>query len=230
MIMEKIDLHEIQRSILEKLGYRNSLRFSELQGKESSNKVSFHLNKLRDKDLIKKEDQKYSTTSKGKNYLAYLEYEQIRQPVIINHVFVFKDESVYLKKREDSLDPFPGAYRGPVLRNEKDESMKNSAEEAFEKEFGTESKEACIKGVMRNSINFAEGFTQHYMAFFTAIETSIDIDEDFHELDELDELNIIPGLEKIIREVKSTDSRFIGEWKITEKDSEGFKVESIEFE
>lgn len=228
--MDKIDLHEIQRSILEKLGYRNSLRFSELQGNKSSNKISFHLNKLREKELIEKKEQKYSTTAKGKNYLAYLEHEQIRQPLIINHVLIYSDDRVYLKKRDDSLDPFPGSYRGPVLRTEKNESIKESAQEAFEKEFGKDSPEARIKGVMRNNINFSEGFTQHYMAFFTCIEASLEAEDDFYSMDELDEMNLIPGLDSIIRKVRENDSRFFGEWSITENDSGEFTLDSLDFE
>lgn len=229
-MMEKIDLHEIQRSILEKLGYRNKLRFSELQGNESSNKISFHLNKLQDKELIVKEEQKYSTTAEGKNYLAYLEHEQIRQPLIINHVFIFDEDKVYLKKREDPLDPFPGAYRGPVLRTEKNESNKRSAEEAFEKEFGEKSPESEIRGVMRNNIKFSEGFSQHYMAFFTVIEASNKDSEDFYDIEKLDELNIIPGLEDIIRKARDNESRFFGEWSISENEEGEFRLESLNFE
>jgi len=228
--MDNIDLHGIQRLILEKLGYRNKLRFSELQGNESSNKISFHLNKLRDKGLIRKNDQKYSTTSKGKNYLAYIEHQQIRQPLIINHVLIYSNNKIYLKKREDPLDPFPGAFRGPVLRTEKKESIKRSAEEAFEKEFGTESQEAEIRGVMRNNINFSEGFSQHYMAFFTVIKTEKEFNEDFYKLEEIDNLSLIPGLDQIIKKAKERDSRFFGEWTILENENGEFMLESLDFE
>lgn len=227
--MNNFDLHKIQRSILEKLGYRNSLRFSELQGNESSNKISFHLNKLREKDLIKKRNQKYSSTSEGKDYLAYMEHETIRQPLIINHVFIYDNDKIYLKKREDPLDPFPGAYRGPVLRTEKNESVKRSAEEAFEKEFEKDSPQAKIKGVMRNNINFAEGFSQHYMAFFTTIEASIGTDEDFYEISKINDMDLIPGLVDIIEKARDEDARFFGEWSI-EQDADRFVLESLDFE
>ena len=227
--MENIDSHEIQRSILEKLGYRNRLRFSDLQGKRSSNKVSFHLNKLQEKDLIEKEEQKYSTTARGKNYLAYLEQEEIRQPLIINHVFILSDGKIYLKKREDPLDPFPGAYRGPVLRTEKNESNRASAEKKKKKEFGQESPESEIKGVMRNNINFSEGFSQHYMAFFTLIEASELDGSDFYSLEELEDINTIPGLDEIIRKATEKDARFLGEWSIEENDEREFELESLIF-
>lgn len=228
--MENIDLHEIQRSILENLGYRNKLRFSELQGNRSSNKISFHLNKLKEKGLIEKEEQNYSTTADGKSYLAYLEQEGIRQPLIINHVFIFAENKIYLKKRDDPLDPFPGAYRGPVLRTEKNESNKRSAEEAFQKEFEKKSPKAEIRGVMRNNINFSEGFSQHYMAFFTVIEASEQAGSDFYDIDELDEINLIPGLEEIIMKASEKDAKFFGEWTIAEDKNGEFRLESLNFE
>lgn len=228
--MKNIDLHDIQESIMEKLGYRNRMRFSDLQGNESSNKISFHLNKLQENKLIEKKDNKYSTTAKGKEYLAYIEQQQLRQPLIINHVLIFSGDSVYLNRRDDALDPFPGSYRGLVLRTEKDESIQRSAEEAYSKEFGEESPEADIRGVMRNNIHLSGGFEQHYISFFTVIETSKDKEENFHDLENLESLEIIPGLDKLILKSRDEDERFFGEWTISETDKDSFELSHIEFE
>lgn len=229
--MENIELHEIQRSIMEKLGYRNRKRFSELQGNKSSNKISFHLNKLQEENLIQKEDRKYFTTPEGKEYLAYIEQNQIRQPLIINHVLIYSEDSVYLKKRNDPLDPFPGSYRGLVLRTEKNSSIQRSAEEAFSREFGKKSPEADIRGVVRNNVHLLGGFKQHYISFFTAIVADNLDEEDFYQINELESLELIPGLEKLIRKSqKKEEGRFFGEWTITEKDDHSFELTNLEFE
>lgn len=228
--MKNIELHEIQKSIMEKLGYRNRKRFSELQGNKSSNKISFHLNKLQEENLIQKKDKKYFTTPEGKDYLAYIEQNQIRQPLIINHTIIFSGESIYLKKRDDPLDPFPGSYRGLVLRTEKDESIQRSAEEAYRKEFGEDSPEAVIRGVMRNNVHLLGGFTQHYISFFTIIEAE-DLDEqDFYKLDDIKDIELIPGLRQLIERCQDDKGRFFGEWTITENEDHSFELTNLEFE
>ncbi len=229
--MKNIELHEIQKSIMEKLGYRNRKRFSELQGNKSSNKISFHLNKLQEENLIEKKDKKYSTTAEGKEYLAYIEQNQIRQPLIINHVLIFSGDSVYLKRRDDPLDPFPGSFRGLVLRTEKDESIQRSAEEAFRKEFDKESSEADIRGVMRNNVHLFGGFKQHYISFFTVIEDDdIERGDDFYEVEGLEEMHLIPGLNQLIRKSRNEDERFFGEWTIKENEDHSFELANLEFE
>lgn len=73
------NLHFIQIQILKKLIFHLELSYSELRPDDSieNNKLNFHLNALKDMELIQKTDSLYSLTNKGKEYAGRIDTEAL---------------------------------------------------------------------------------------------------------------------------------------------------------
>lgn len=74
------DLHEIQVKILKKLLFAPGLRYVDLRPSEDveNNKLNFHLNQLKDLELIHKEGETYSLTNKGKEFAGRLDTDNLK--------------------------------------------------------------------------------------------------------------------------------------------------------
>lgn len=228
--MKDRNLHPIKRSILKKLGYRNTEIFSDLQAGESSSKVSFHLKKLREDGLIRKKGDRYETTSKGKEYLAYLESKKEDQSIVLNHLLIYSDGKIYLDRRSDSLDPFEGVYRGVVERESKEVSMKDIAREKFEERFDAEIKGLRVAGVLENRFESDKGFSQSYISFFTEVKADVDGEENLYPVQDVGELETLPGYQEIVRKVRNWEKeKFIGEWTIKESEEGELSLEKLSF-
>lgn len=228
--MKDRDLHPIKRSILKKLGYRNSEIFSKLQEGESSSKISFHLKKMREDGLIRKKGDRYETTSKGKEYLAYLESKKQEQSIVLNHLLVYSGDQIYLDRRSDPLDPFEGVYRGIVEREKKSSSMKEIAREKFNERFDAEVIGLRVAGVLENSFESDEGFSQNYISFFTKINTDLGENENLYSIKEVGDMDTLPGYHKIVRKTRNwEDEKFIGEWAVKGSEEGELSLKKLSF-
>jgi ADP-ribose pyrophosphatase YjhB (NUDIX family) len=64
------DIHPYQRIILKRLMYNPALRFSKLQIEEITSKhLTYHINQLKEQQLIEKVGARYSLTVEGKKYV-----------------------------------------------------------------------------------------------------------------------------------------------------------------
>lgn len=220
------NIHPIQEMILKKLGYNEEKAFSEIRGDIESNKLSFHLKKLQERDLIEKTDEGYKSTKKGREILPYFDLENSRHPVVVVDILVFSEDRVYLKQKEgDPLDPFSGDYRAPSTRVSKNNRIHRTAEKLFEEEFGKESNNVEIGAIFDSEVHFQDNSKQHYLLFFFVVEED-ELNKEFTPLDELRELNILPGLDKVIKSVKERDSLFMGKWDVKQEE-EGLKVKEF---
>jgi ADP-ribose pyrophosphatase YjhB (NUDIX family) len=221
-------LHPIQEKILKRLGYGDRKNFSEIRGDIESNKFAFHLKKLRERRLIEKSDEGYRTTREGREILPYFDLKNSRHPVIVADLLVFSGNEVYLlPKKDDPLDPFEGDYRAPSTRIGKNDRVEESAEKIFEEEFGR-AKEVEKTAVFDSEVEFRDGSRQHYILFFFKTEVDEDLEERGYRIDQLGSIELLPGLEKVIRKAKWSDSFFMGEWDIEETES-GFSVRKQDF-
>jgi len=131
---------DVQKKILVKLMHNQGLRYNELWNKEcESNKFNYHLQKLVETGIIKKEEEKYCLTVKGKKLVTSLEGatgEEKSKPVVC--VFILghltKEDKIlaHLRKKEPFYD-FAGIIAGKV---EFGETPKNAAEMEFKEETG----------------------------------------------------------------------------------------------
>lgn len=225
-----VNLHPIQETIIKRLGYDDEKSFSEIKGDFESNKFSFHLKKLRESDLIEKKAQGYILTSKGREILPYFDLENERHPVIVVDLLVFSEGSVYLlDKEEDPLDPFSGEYRTPSTRISKNERLRSQAEDLYEKHFGENPEELENSAVFDSQISFKDGSKQHYLLFFYSVEKNHDQEENLFAIEDLDDLDTLPGLGSVIQKIKNSDSSLTGQWDVSESEK-GFEVKEFKVE
>ncbi len=221
--------HPIQEKVLKELGYSGEKSFSEIKGETESNKFSFHLKELRKEELIEKTDEGYRLTSKGRELLPYFDLDGTHHPVVVVDLLVFSDEKVYLKPKEDDpLDPFEGDYRAPSSRIGKNDRLEEKARELFREEFGRAPENLAKSGVFDSQVKFSDGSKQHYLVFYFKTEIPEEPGDNWFQLDEIKNMNLLPGLEKTTRKIRWDDSTLMGQWDIKE-DEDGFKVEKLEF-
>lgn len=222
-------LHSIQEKILKRLGYGGEKSFSDIRWDIESNKFAFHLKKLRERDLIEKTEEGYRTTRKGRELLPYFDLEKARHPVIVTDLLVFSNGRVYLKpKDDDPLDPFEGDYRAPSTRIGKTDRVEESAEQLFEDIFGHAPENIKESAVFDSQVEFQDGSKQHYLLFFFKAEIEEPLGEKGYRLDNLSDINVLPGLEKVIKKVKRSEGFSMGRWDLREEE-DGFEIESLEF-
>lgn len=223
------NLHPIQERILKSLGYDKKKSFTELKGNIKSNKFSFHINKLQEEGMIEKAGKKYKNTSLAKEILPYFELGDLSHPVIVVNVLAFSDEKVYLVEREDDLlDPFSDYYSIPFSKLNERARLKDKAKEIAKDEVGTGDEELEEIAVFDGQLEFVEGSKQHYLWFFFRTEADTAEGENWFDLDELEDVDLIPGLDKIIKKMKWADSLSMGMWDL-EQTKDGFQINEISF-
>ncbi|MFB6145548.1 MAG: hypothetical protein ABEJ99_03510 [Candidatus Nanohaloarchaea archaeon] len=229
MSNDSLDMHEIQKEILKRIGYHGSKSFSYIQWDDiESNKLSFHLKKLVEKGMIEKTKAGYRTTSKGREILPYFDLGDVRHPVNVVDLLIISNGKVYLQPKQDPLDPLSGDFRAPSSRTGKKDRLKNKAEEIFVEVFEQEPPKIKKAGVFDSMVHFLDGSQQHYILFFFKTEMDEAPGDYWFEIDDLDQLNILPGLNKVITELVQNDSIVMGEWDLEETET-GFDVINLEF-
>jgi ADP-ribose pyrophosphatase YjhB (NUDIX family) len=136
-VQESIDLHHIQKSIIEKLSNNNLLRFSELQPKDIPNNVfTYHLKRLESTGYIKHYDRKgYAATRKALKTIHYTERSSRHKisPILLTAIYVSDSNNrVLLLKRKNK--PFASSFGIPSGTIHQDESIFDAAKrELYEK-------------------------------------------------------------------------------------------------
>lgn len=221
--------HPIQEKILKRLGYSDERSFSDIKGDTESNKLSFHLNKLKDDGLIEDTEEGYRLTSRGRELLPYFDLEEEYHPVVVADLLVFSEEKVYLKpKKEDPLDPFAGDYRAPSSRVGRNQRLEETAREIFRDEFNQEPGKLEKSGVFDSQVKFSDGSKQQYLVFYFTARKEIEDEENWYEISDLKELSLLPGLKQTVKKIHWNDSLIMGAWDIRET-GEGLEVEKLEF-
>lgn len=227
--MRQFQFHPIQEKILKRLGYETEPKsFSEIRGDIESNKFAFHLKKLQEKKMIEKTEDGYRLTTHGREILPYFDLKESYHPVIVVDLILFSGDDVYLKpKGEDPLDPFSGDFRAPSSRISKNDRLKEKADKLFRDEFDQEPEGLEPAAVFDSQVKFQDGSKQHYLLFYFKADIE-KVDEDrWFSLDELDSVDLLPGLEETARNIRDSDGLMMGTWDITEGE-DGFQVEKLE--
>lgn len=221
------NMHEIQKSILKSLGYRNRRTFSELQGGQPSNKLSFHLNKLSESEIIEKDGKYYRTTEKGKSILADLKFGSIVSPIDEVMVIVYSDdEEILLQYNDDNMDPLAECYRPLVDRLVKSERVREKARDMVEETITPKSVDIRFAGILDMKTLFDEERFQQYMNLVILAEAEAS-GSNFYSISEIENMKLVPGLEDIINVVIDEENLpFMAEWDLKSTD-EGFQVEDL---
>jgi len=103
---------EIEKQILIHLTHNQGSAYSKLWDKKiPSNKFAYYLNKLKEKELIEKQDEKYYLTTKGKHEVAYLSGttgKRVKQPLSIVIIAPVENNKLLMSYR--MKEPFYGYW------------------------------------------------------------------------------------------------------------------------
>lgn len=220
--------HDIQRKILERLGYGKSLRFSELRGDTPSNKFAFHLDKLQEKGLIEKNEKGYQLTAHGIEVLPYLEVDNTDRPITGVCLFLHSSGEVYLDKSRgaDSLNETSGKISPPLARVERGTSLKEKAEELYGRRFEGESPDLEMAAVLECSTRFDNGAVQDRIIFCFGAEIERD-GEEWYAPGKMGGENFLPGIQEFSETLLETGGFIHAAWEL-EKGSEGLGLGRFE--
>lgn len=104
--------HEIQRNILLKLIHNPKLTFTELLGeRRDSNNFAYHLNVLKNKNLVVQEENHYLLSSEGKQLSAFIEGDTGNKAVVptFAHGLIARNGDKLLVQRR-LKEPFYGYF------------------------------------------------------------------------------------------------------------------------
>ncbi|MFZ1301852.1 MAG: NUDIX domain-containing protein [Candidatus Microsaccharimonas sp.] len=119
-----IDMHHIQKDIIQRLADDSPLRFSELQPSHiPNNSFSYHLKKLLSSDYIESTNTGYVATRKALKVLQYSSHDQKKKnvsPATITIISVTNDagETLILKRRKRPFVNYYGLTSGLIHRGE----------------------------------------------------------------------------------------------------------------
>ncbi|MDY6765742.1 MAG: hypothetical protein SVW77_00075 [Candidatus Nanohaloarchaea archaeon] len=170
--MDPNDPHALQEQIMKELGYGGPKSFSTLQGGAPSNKVSFHLNQLQEKNLIQKTDAGYLLTEQGTEMLPYLDVPVGDRPLTTVALFMTSGDQVYLEAVEEGgvIDPATGYLQPPAARLEKRQRLLGAAEALYADRFGSDPPDLSLRAVLETSVAFGNGAEQTYVLFCVGAE------------------------------------------------------------
>jgi len=223
------ELHEIQNSILKKLSYSGKKSFSDLQGDTESNKLAFHLKKLRKKNFIDKDGDLYYLSKEGKEILPYVGLSNSRHPITVVNLTIYSGDKVFLNRKKDPLDPFSGDYRVLTSRIGRGQRIEETVRQLYNEKFGEEPENLSRAGVFDSMVEFENGSSQHYILFYFKA-TKEEVTEEFYSLEDLNDIDLIPGLETTIKKIRDDSNLpFLGTWDLSEVEK-GFNVDELKFQ
>lgn len=152
------DLHKIQMLILRELLFNPNSRFTDLniQGL-STDHFSYHVNVLIKEGYVKKDNSKYSLTTKGKEYANRMDTDEAsieRQPKIAVMIVATKTMKgkKYLLVQERTKEPYfgySGFITGKIRYGEK---VLETAKRELKEESGLECSEIHIKRIVHDHV------------------------------------------------------------------------------
>jgi len=152
------DLHKIQMLILRELLFNPNSRFTDLniQGL-STDHFSYHVNTLIKEGYVKKDNSKYSLTTKGKEYANRMDTDEAsieRQPKIAVMIVATKtvEGKKYLLVQERTKEPYfgySGFITGKIRYGEK---ILETAKRELKEESGLECSDMHIKRIVHDHV------------------------------------------------------------------------------
>ena len=125
----------MEDKILKRFSRHKKLKFNDLKEETESNKLSYHLKKLIQENLITKNEDFYFLTDKGEEKLCYLQdKDQLKQPIQDVFLLPFKDGKYIVQKR--TKRPFLNVTIPIGARIRKGESIFETAKKKLLKDTG----------------------------------------------------------------------------------------------
>ncbi|PIN74363.1 hypothetical protein COV20_00370 [Candidatus Woesearchaeota archaeon CG10_big_fil_rev_8_21_14_0_10_45_16] len=224
----------IPEKILISLMYRPGMTFNELWNKKGrSNRFAYHVKKLQESNLIKKDDQgKYKLTTKGKKRVAYLESltgDRCELPIVAVIILVTDGDKVLLYER--AKEPFYGYWgaHGGKLRSTN--YILEQARESIKKETGLEC-DLELKGLF-SAKTYADDdiFYGHQLFVLKGsnprgklLKSTKKGTHRWVKKDEVSKLRILPNIPHLIKIIDSERFRWIEADRFQKKDTFSMKI------
>jgi len=136
----------MEDKILKRFSRSEKLKFNDIKEEVPSNKLSYHLKKLIQENLLKKRGDHYFLTDKGEEKLCYLEDKgSLRQPIHDVFLLPFRDGKYVIQKR--TKRPLLGVNIPIGARIRKGESIFDTAKKKLKKDTGMEG-DPHFKGII----------------------------------------------------------------------------------
>jgi len=207
-----------RKRILSKLIHTPLMTFNQLWSKQGeSNKFAYHLKVLEKDNLIEKTEHGYQLTTKGKEYVVYLEgntADELKFPLVIVSIIIMDDEKILMLKR--TREPFYGywGYHGGKLKFT--DYILDSAKDSIQRETGLEC-DVELKGLlsMKTFVDDHQGFNhQHFVIKATnpkgaLIEKTEKGENLWVPRDDVNTMKIFPNSLKFLEIVESDHFRWI---------------------
>lgn len=143
-------MNEVQEDILRKLMHKPGQSFNKLWNKEiESNKFAYHLKKLREENLIRKDDEEYFLTHEGKKHSSKVDGKSGKKtetPLSTVVVVLEKDGKVLMQQRKK--EPFYDYWGFPSGKIEFDQYIMEAAKSELKEETGLEAEEFNLSGLL----------------------------------------------------------------------------------
>ena len=141
--------HQLQREILLKLIHNPSLSFNQLWAKQdNSNKFAYHLKRLEETGLIRKNKTHYQLTDEGRKLSAFIEGDsghKAEMPTLTHVLMVKKDNKILCQKR--LKEPFYGYWGFISGKINFGLNLFECAQRDLEEETGLKAKDITLKGL-----------------------------------------------------------------------------------
>lgn len=155
--------------ILKLFQYAEKLKFSDIEKalKVRSNKLSYHLNNLTKKGVLKKEGEYYKLSESSEHIIPYLVENKSPLPVVL--ILVGDKEKAFLYKRKkrpyNNLLSLPG---GRILLGE---SLEEASKRIMKNKFNAEVRLKKLNSVSFEQVKKSKEVVHSFILFFVTVTT-----------------------------------------------------------
>lgn len=163
--------HPIQKSILLKLIHKPEATFTDLLGGErDSNKFAYHLGKLETLEIIKKHNNRYTLSEKGKKLSAFIEGDTGKTAKFptFNHVLIIKDKDKILVQKR-LKEPFYGYWGLISGKINYGYNIEECAKRDIKEETGLTAAKSKLIGINQAKTTEDENLAFHHIMFYVEL-------------------------------------------------------------
>jgi 8-oxo-dGTP pyrophosphatase MutT (NUDIX family) len=219
MFEQSLITHHIQKYILQVLSRQESAKFSQMRPpKVDSNLYSYHLNKMISSGFVVKQDDGYSLSIKGMQYVEYTSNSSMRvrvQPKIVTTVLLKNQNDKYLLTQR-LKQPYIGLWGLPMgkIHSNCDKTILNAAQRELYEKTNVTHEDLTHVGDMYLKIHLKDVLISdllvHVFRASVQDEPVPNTTSSWSSQSEINKLKIIPGVNEII-ESANEDAYFFKE-------------------
>ncbi|MBR9707574.1 MAG: NUDIX domain-containing protein [Candidatus Diapherotrites archaeon] len=210
--------NQLRKNIVSLLRSQPGLTYSDfLEEKMDSSKLAYHLNYLKDQNLVMKKDDKYYLTEFGKQEVGYLDgatQEQERQPIQVAITALVKDGKILLTKRK--REPFHSIHSCIGGKVKFGESTQQTAERELLEETGLTA-DLTLKGITHLTSKENGETTYHHNIYIykgenikgQLLKETDEGENKWVSLEKLNEINCFTTIPLFVEMVQSNQFRIL---------------------